>query len=271
MRLKAGRARRLGANAPAVVYFSPMPAAAEVYDYWQAESCGTEYAASAAGTSAYYEEIEAARYRLEPFVRGFAEFDRWRDRRVLEIGIGAGTDFINFARAGAKVTGVDLTPAAANHAQRRLDLECLAADVAVADGEALPYPDGSFDLVYSWGVIHHANHPARIVREARRLTAPGGQVRAMLYGRHSWVAYGLWLRHALVAGHPRRSLSDVVSSHMESPGTRAYTRGELKSLFEGAGFEQVRVVGFATPYDHRVAGPLTKAIRLDWFLGVVAS
>jgi SAM-dependent methyltransferase len=204
-------------------------------------------------------------------VSEFAEFERWRDRRVLEIGIGAATDFINFARAGAKLTGVDMTPAAVDHARRRLELEGLAADVAVANGEALPYPDDSFDLVYSWGVIHHAERPAKIVRETRRLIRPGGQVRAMLYGRYSWVAYGLWLRHALLGGKLKRSLSDVVSSNMESPGTRAYTRGELQSLFEGAGFDRVRIIGFPTPYDRRVAGPLAGRIRLDWFLGVVAS
>ncbi len=248
-----------------------MATTAEVYRYWQAGSCGTEHATSAARSQAYYAEIEAARYRLEPFIRGFAEFERWHGRRVLEIGVGAASDFISFARAGADVCGVDLTPAAVEHAKRRLELEGLQGEVTVASGESLPYPDHSFDLVYSWGVIHHAECPAKVVREARRLLAPGGEVRAMLYGRHSWVAYGLWLRHALMSGHPTRSLSDVVAAHMESPGTRAYTRGELEMLFSGAGFERVRVTGFPTPYDRQVAGPLARIVRLDWFLGVLAS
>ena len=93
----------------------------------------------------------------------------------------------------------------------------------------------------------------------------------MLYGRHSWVAYALWLRHALLAGQPRRSLSSVVATHMESAGTRAYTRCELEMLFSGAGFERVQVSGFPTPYDRRVAGPLARVVRLDWFLGVLAA
>jgi SAM-dependent methyltransferase len=248
-----------------------MTSTAEVYRYWQAESCGTEHASSGAGTRAYYDEIEAARYRLEPFIPSFAEFPRWRDRRVLEIGVGAATDFVNFARAGAIVSGVDLTPAAVEHAQRRIELEGLQAELTVGSAERLPYPDQSFDLVYSWGVIHHAEHPARVVREARRVLAPGGEIRAMLYGRQSWVAYALWLRHGLLAGHPTRSLAAVVAGHMESPGTHAYTRGELETLFAGAGFDHVRVSGFATPYDQKVAGPLARIVRRDWFLGVVAT
>jgi ubiquinone/menaquinone biosynthesis C-methylase UbiE len=247
-----------------------MASTGEVYRYWQAESCGTEHASSATGTQAYYDEIEAARYGLEPFIPGFAEFERWRGRRVLEIGIGAATDFVNFARAGARITGMDLTPAAIEHAERRLRLEGLEGELAVGTGERLPYADQSFDLVYSWGVIHHAEQPAKVVREARRVLAPGGEVRAMLYGRHSWVAFALWARHAFLAGHPSRSLSAVVATHMESPGTRVYTPGELEMLFEGAGFDRVRVTGFPTPYDQRVAGPLARIVRRDWFLGVVA-
>jgi SAM-dependent methyltransferase len=190
---------------------------------------------------------------------------------VLEIGVGAATDFLNFARSGAILTGVDLTPAAVDHARRRLALEGLEAELEVASGEDLPFADGSFDLVYSWGVIHHAAHPHRIVREVRRLLAPGGEARVMLYGRQSWAAYKLWLRHALLVGRPRRTLSEVIGRHLESPGTRAYTRREIELLFAGAGFEHVAVAGFPTPYDRRAAGPLAARIRLDWFLGVVAS
>jgi SAM-dependent methyltransferase len=248
-----------------------VPTEAEVFEYWQAGSCGTVHASSTPGSREYYDEIEAARYQLEPFIHEFADFTRWRDRRVLEIGVGAGTDFLNFARAGAILTGVDLTPAGIEHAQRRLALEGLEAELAVASGETLPYRDASFDLVYSWGVIHHAERPHRIVREIRRLLAPGGEARVMLYGRHSWAAYKLWVRHALVVARPRRTLASVIGEHLESPGTRAYTRQEIELLFAGAGFEHVGIEGFPTPYDRWAAGPLAARIRLDWFLGVVAS
>ena len=92
----------------------------------------------------------------------------------------------------------------------------------------------------------------------------------MLYSRRSWVALGLWLRHALLRGRPARSLAEVISAHMESPGTKAFTVAELRELF--ADFGSVSVQPFVTPYDRRVAGPLATALgsRFGWFVGVVA-
>jgi ubiquinone/menaquinone biosynthesis C-methylase UbiE len=248
-----------------------MTSVRSVHDYWQAQPCGTNVAESQPGSREYYDEIEKLRYRQEPFIHNFAAFPRWDGKRVLEIGVGAGTDFINFARAGAVLTGIDLTPAAVEHARERLALEDLDAEVLVANAESMPFQDASFDLVYSWGVIHHAPNPPQVVREVRRLLAPGGQARIMLYGRHSWNAYRLWLRNALAAGRPTRSLSDVIANHVESEGTAAYTRNEIKLLFEAAGFVNVAVQGFLTPYDLKSAGPLARSIRRDWFLGVIAS
>lgn len=242
----------------------------KVAEYWQSLPNGTVYASSLPGTREYYDEVEAARYALEPFIPGFAEFPRWSGKKVLEVGIGAGTDFVNFARAGATLTGIDLTPAAARHTEQRLALENLHADVRVGSGESLPFGDDTFDLVYSWGVVHHAARPERVVRELHRVLAPGGEVRVMLYGRHSWVAYRLWLRHALLLGRPWCSLAQVIAAHMESPGTQAYTRREIDVMFRAAGFESVRIEGFRTPWDRKAAGPIATAIRLDWFLGIVA-
>lgn len=111
-----------------------MATEAEVFAYWQEGTCGTVHASSRPGTREYYEEIEAARYRLEPFIHDFADFRRWRGQRVLEIGVGAGTDFLNFARAGATLSGIDLTPAAVEHARGRLALEGLDAELDVASG-----------------------------------------------------------------------------------------------------------------------------------------
>ena len=246
----------------------------EVRQYWQRETCGTGVASSQPGTRAYFDEIERYRYTVEPYVRDFAEFPRWSGRRVLEIGVGAATDFVNFARCGAKLSGVDLTPAAVEHAQQRVALEGLEADVRVANAERLPFGDDSFDLVYSFGVIHHAEHPERVVREARRVLVPGGEARVMLYGLRSWVAYRVMVVGILRALKHRRlpptSLREAVASNMESPGTQAYTRREVQIMFNAAGFDDVNVDGLVTPYDRRVAGPLADMIRQDWNLAITA-
>src|SRR5262249_47449707 len=152
-----------------------------VRSYWESSPCGDKLATAERGSPAYFAELEEIRYRKEPFIPGFAEFDRWRGSRVLEIGVGLGTGFVRFARADASLVGIDLTEAAVELVRRRLDIEGLAADLCVADAEALPFSDESFDLVYSWGVLHHTPNITAALGEVHRVLAPGGQVRIMLY------------------------------------------------------------------------------------------
>jgi SAM-dependent methyltransferase len=241
-----------------------------VRQHWERDPCGTKLAEAEPGTPEFFAQVEQARYELEPFIPDFAQFERWRGKRVLEVGVGLGTDFVRFARAGARVTGIDLTDAAADAVRRRLALEGLEGDVRAADAEALPFSAASFDLVYSWGVLHHTPETKRAVEEVRRVLAPGGEARVMLYSRRSWVAFGLWVRWALLAAHPRRTLAQVVAEHMESPGTKAYTQPELRELFSS--FGDVTLQSFLTPYDRRVAGPLANLAgpRFGWFVGIVA-
>ena len=241
-----------------------------VRTYWQAEPCGTSTTTAEPGTAEFYADVERKRYELEPFIPGFAEFERWRGKRVLEVGVGLGTDFVRFARAGANATGIDLTEAAVAAVRDRLVLEGLEADLLVADAEELPFPDGEFDLVYSWGVLHHTPGTDRALAEVRRVLRPGGQARIMLYSRRSWVALGVWLRHGLLRGAPHKTPTELLARWMESPGTKAYTQAELDALF--AGFSDVRYERFVTPYDRRVGGPLASKLskRFGWFVGVVA-
>jgi SAM-dependent methyltransferase len=242
-----------------------------VRDYWEAEPCGSSLSEAGPGSKEFFDEIETTRYRLEPFIPEFAQFERWRGKRVLEVGVGLGTDFVRFARAGATLTGIDLSEASIELVRSRLALERLDADLHVADAEALPFSDRSFDLVYSWGVLHHTPDTKQALSEIRRVLQPQGEVRVMLYSRRSWTALGVWLRYALLRGHPRRSFAAVIAEHMESPGTKAYTERELRRLF--CGFHRVAFTRWITPYDRRVAGPLVglAGARFGWFVGIRAT
>jgi ubiquinone/menaquinone biosynthesis C-methylase UbiE len=238
---------------------------ARVQAFWEAEPCGVAHGDAPEGTPEFFAQVERKRLELEPFIARYADFPMTRGQRVLEVGVGAGTDFVRFVRAGAQATGVDLTDHAIQLVRQRLDNEGLQAQLQQADAEALPFEDGAFDRVYSWGVLHHTPDTTRAVREALRVLAPGGRICVMLYARHSWVAYGLWAKHGLLKARPTRSLADVLAHHMESEGTKGFTARELRAMF--AGLEDLRIEKVSTPYDRAWAGPLAALTgnHLGWF------
>jgi ubiquinone/menaquinone biosynthesis C-methylase UbiE len=241
-----------------------------VRDHWEADPCGAKLSSAEPGTAAFFAEVERTRYELEPFIHEFAQFSRWKGRDVLEVGVGLGTDFVQFARAGANAVGIDLTDAAVALVDKRVRLEGLPVKVLSADAESLPFDDRSFDLVYSWGVLHHTPNTERAIAEVHRVLKDGGEARIMLYSRRSWVALGAWLRYGLARRKPWRNFTAVLAAHVESPGTKAYTSSELEKLFSG--FSTVDVKRFVTPYDRRVAGPVAGLLgsRFGWFAGITA-
>lgn len=223
----------------------------EVRRYWEAEPCGSSDATAPEGTSEYYRQIERRRYELEPFIPRFARFESTAGQKVLEIGVGMGSDHVQFARAGAQLQGIDLTERGVELVRRRLVLEDLSSDLRVADAEALPFLDDVFDVVYSWGVMHHTPDTRRAVAEAVRVTRPGGRICIMVYSRHAWVTYGLWLRHGPLSRRPLRSLADVLHHHMESLGTKGFTQRELRAML--AGVDDLKIEKVSTPYDRAYA------------------
>jgi ubiquinone/menaquinone biosynthesis C-methylase UbiE len=249
-------------------------AQAAVRQYWEREPCGTSpwiTRQTPPKTKEWFKSIERHRYEQEPHIFAVAQFTRWKGARLLEIGVGAGTDHLQWARAGAECHGVDLTDAAIETTRAHLAHYGLRSELRLADAEnSLPYADGCFDVVYSWGVIHHSEHPERIVAEIHRVLRTGGTFIGMLYARRSLVAGKLWVRRALLAGKPFRSLSDVVAKHMESEGTKSYTPDELREMF-GA-FADVSVRPIATVYDRKWLGPLGWLVPdvFGWNLAVTA-
>src|SRR5437762_12850429 len=154
--------------------------------FWQEHPCGAKFADAEVGSRGFFEAVEEHRYRTEWHIPEAAGFDRAKGLRVLEIGCGLGTDGARFARAGAAYTGVDLTEAAVSLARRRFELEGLPGEFRVADAEALEFDAGSFDLVYSHGVLHHTPDARSAVGEIRRVLAPEGRAVVVLYHRDSY-------------------------------------------------------------------------------------
>lgn len=202
----------------------------EVRDYWQKEPCGTRGIPSAERRR-FFAKLERERYEWEPYIAAFANFERGEGKRVLEIGVGAGTDFVQWVRHGAIATGIDLTEQGISLTRERLGLEGLQAQLQVADAEELPFSDDSFDIVYSYGVLHHSPDTQRAIEEVRRVLKPGGTAIIMVYHLRSWTTLMQWSLHCAAKLRPWKSPRWAVFHHLESPGTKAYTVKEAHQLF----------------------------------------
>lgn len=239
-----------------------------VQDFWQRASCGEELYLEGVGRAGYQEQARL-RYQLEPYIERFAAFDTAAGRSVLEIGVGLGADHQRFAEAGARLTGIDLTERAVGHVRRRLELFGLRSTLSRGDAEHLSFADGSFDIVYSWGVIHHSPDTPRAVAEIHRVLRPGGVARVMIYHTWSLVGYMLWLRYALLRLRPWMTLAEIYSKYLESPGTKAYTRKQAQAMFSA--FDKVEISTVLTHGDllesaagQRHGGAILSAARRIW-------
>jgi SAM-dependent methyltransferase len=212
----------------------------DVREFWNSYPCGTRYLEAPED----FDSHARARYALEPYIPEFARFAESRGLRVLEIGVGMGADYLEWLKAGAQASGVDLSSASLDRARRRCELAGFKPDLQVADAERLPFPDHTFDVVYSYGVMHHSPDTAKCLREARRVLKPGGQARIMIYHHPSLTGGMLWLRYGLLRG---KSLRKAVYDHLESPGTKTYTEQEARLLLEG--FEDIAAEQVFSPGD----------------------
>jgi ubiquinone/menaquinone biosynthesis C-methylase UbiE len=214
-----------------------------VREFWNRASCGEQLYLKGEDKAAFTEQ-RRIRYALEP-IEAFARFESFRAKKTLEIGVGLGADHQSLAEAGADLTGVDLTERAVEFTRARFELFGLKSDLKVGDAENLPFRDGSFDAVYSWGVIHHSPDTPRAAAEILRVLKPGGFARVMIYHKWSMVGYMLWLRYGLCSFRPWRDLRYIYSNYLESPGTQAFTVAEARQMFRN--FSQVHI---ATPVGH---------------------
>jgi ubiquinone/menaquinone biosynthesis C-methylase UbiE len=200
-----------------------------VREHWERQPCGTRGLGSDE-RRAFFRDLERERYEVDAHIPGWARFERGRDRDLLEIGVGAGTDFTNWVRHGARAVGLDLTLAGVELTRERLALEGLSADVRVGDAERLPFPDASFDIVYSYGVLHHTPDTPRAFAEVHRVLRPGGTMLAMIYRVPSLTGFLLWGMHGVAKGNPLLTPRQAIYEHLESPGTKAYTDDEAREM-----------------------------------------
>lgn len=199
--------------------------------FWEAASCGEKLYLEASTKEGYLKHLQK-RYELEPEMLNFAQFEKHKGNKVLEIGLGLGADHQKLAEAGALLFGMDLTNRSVGHTRRRFELLGLTPRLMVADAENPPFSDNTFDLVYSWGVLMCTPDTPKAIKEVYRILKPGGVAKVMLYHRYSMVGYMLWFRYAFLRGRPFTPLLDIYMKYLESPGTKAYSVKQARELFK---------------------------------------
>jgi ubiquinone/menaquinone biosynthesis C-methylase UbiE len=254
----------------------------ETIRHWTAEPAGASLAAGyERGSEEFFDVVERTRYRLYPWLLvDYLQPERWSGKDVLEVGVGLGTDHLQLARAGARLTGVDLAPASIESTRRLLDFHGYNSELAVADAEHLPFDDSTFDSVYSFGVIHHTPDMNRAIRELHRVLRPKGSALVALYNRHSY--FYVWrLARFLLRLEWRDSTLEQMRSKIEygggNPLVVVSSRRELDSAFQS--FSRVLIEARHLPR-HRipsrllgVLGPLLRPLerRVGWYWMVEAT
>ena len=236
---------------------------------WDGDPCGAVTVKGIEpGTVSFYRE--ARRYRYEvyaPWFREMMRFGEWRGKEVLEIGVGIGSDHHSFASSGASMTGLDLSREHLRHTRRHLELEGLSTNLHYGDAEASPFPDNTFDLVYSFGVLHHTPNTQKSIDEVFRVLKPGGTALIGVYHRNSlfyWAGVVLYwgiFRGGLVTKGYKKLISEIEFRSPENtavPLVKTYSRIEVRELFRNFANLDLKTC-------HANSGRLTKPMR--WLLG----
>jgi SAM-dependent methyltransferase len=153
--------------------------------YWNEKPCDSETSAEEPWSQEYFRDIERKRYELQPHIPEILSRIDWRGKRVLEVGAGVGTDARNIIGRGGIYTGINVDRGSTEATSRALRIFSLPGVALERDATSLEFPNHSFDVVYSFGVLQHIPRAERAVAEIHRVLKPGGEVIAMIYNRSS--------------------------------------------------------------------------------------
>ena len=236
-----------------------------VSNYWEKEVCGTRFIEKDS-KSTEYQQIRNRRYKIENFIREFAfetPDNNLKNKKILEIGVGAGTDFIEFLRKNAICSGIDATDAAINETKKNIEIALPEKNYNLeylekVNAEKLPFKDDYFDIVYSFGVLHHAKNTMKCISEATRVLKPGGILKIMVYSNFSATGIMLWLLYGLRKLKVFSNQEQIIFKYLESPGTKCYSNNELKKILEGFSLENVVLKKFVGSGDLLLMPPSEK-------------
>ncbi len=209
-----------------------------IANYWNHRIHDLEMTKHPVGTKAFFADLDDYRFDKLHYLPQLVDFAGFHGQRLLEVGCGIGTDLVRFAKGGARVTGVDLAQTAIDLARKNFELNGVAAEeLRVANGEQLPFPDASFDVVYGHGVVQYTANAPLLIRECHRVLKPGGTAIFMVYNRVSWL-------------NAMSKVMKVALEHEDAPVLKKYSIGEFKELLKP--FAEKRIVPERFPVKSRL-------------------
>jgi SAM-dependent methyltransferase len=224
----------------------------QVRDYWNQHIHDLEITTHPVGSRGFFDDLDRYHFEKLHHLLRLVHFDGYRGQTVLEVGCGAGVDLARVARGGAVVTGVDLAPSAIALARANFEQQGLNGTLQAADGERLPFNDGSFDFVFAHGVVQYTAHPEQLVAEVHRVLKSGGEAVFQVYNRVSWL-------NAL------SKLMKVGLEHEDAPVLRKFSPGEFRRLVNV--FHDVKIVPERFPVKSRLHGGWKGAVYNGLFVG----
>jgi ubiquinone/menaquinone biosynthesis C-methylase UbiE len=219
--------------------FDPTSQLGRVQKYWNERIHDLEMTSHEPGTREFFADLDEYRFDKLRYLPKLVDFSSYQGRRLLEVGCGIGTDLVRFAKGGAHTVGVDFSSTALDLAQKNADCSEVSVELHLANGEDLPFEDGSFDAVYAHGVLQYTADPGKMVAECRRVLAPNGEAIFMVYNRISWL----------------NALSKVMKvplEHEDAPVLRKFSIGEFRAMLSD--FASIRIVPERFPVRSRLHG-----------------
>ena len=200
---------------------------ADITAYWDHHIHDLAIVTNPVGTPGFFRELDEYRYDKLNYLPRLVDFASYRGKKLLEIGCGAGIDLVRFARAGAIVTGVDLSTTSIGLARQNFAQNGLDADLQIMNGEALEFAGNTFDVVYAHGVLQYTADANRMIAEIHRVLKPGGQAFMMVYNRHGWLNF-------------MSKLTNVQLEHEDAPVLKMFTMAEFQEMLKP--FKTCRIV-----------------------------
>lgn len=206
-----------------------------VKNYWNKRPCNIRHSTKEVGTREYFDEVEQRKYTVEPHIPTFADFPLWSGKKVLEIGCGIGTDSINFVRNGADLTCIELSEESLSLCKKRFEIYGLSTRFYWGNAEDMNVvvPTETYDLIYSFGVIHHSPHPEKIIEQLYRYMNSDTECRIMLYSKYSWKALEFFITNGWRFWF---NWNKTIQYHAEAqpgcPIAYTYTKSSIKDLLK---------------------------------------